>query len=140
MTETDNNNLRVDVGVLKSQVSTLTTLCGKMDTVIDKLIEQHDKHIAKVYTDMDNRRKDTESDIKELHSRIDTVLDKMQASEEKLTNKMDELRNCMLNHNREEKDQLDKLLQWKWTVAGGILVLAWLLSHTSLDNLAQLIR
>ena len=134
------DDLRVDVGVLKQQVLTITELCNKMDSVIEKLVDQHDRHIAKIYTDMDNRRKDTESDIKELHSRIDTVLDKMQASEEKLTNKMDELRNCMLNHNKEEKDQLDKLLQWKWTVAGGILVLAWLLSHTSLDNLAQLIR
>jgi len=27
------DDLKVDVGVLKSQVSTLTTLCGKMDQV-----------------------------------------------------------------------------------------------------------
>ena len=59
---------------------------------------------------------------------------------QKLTTKIDELRNCMLQHNKQEKDQLDKLLQWKWTVAGGILVLAWLLSHVSSDTLAKILH
>jgi arginyl-tRNA synthetase len=133
-------DLRVDVGVLKNQMLTVTELCNKMDTVIEKLVDQHDRHLAKVYQDMESRRKETDADIKELHNRIDAVLDKMQTSEEKLTSKIDELRNCMLQHNKQEKDQLDKLLQWKWTVAGGIIVLAWLLSHATSDNIYKLLH
>jgi hypothetical protein len=77
--------LKVDVGVLKTQVLTLSTLCNKMDIVIEKLVDQHDRHIRKVYEDMDNRRKETDADIKEIHDRIDTVLYKMQSSEQRLT-------------------------------------------------------
>ena len=35
-------DVRVDIGVLKTQVSTLTTLCTKMDDVIEKIVEQDD--------------------------------------------------------------------------------------------------
>lgn len=128
-------DIKVDIGVLKTQVLTLSALCNKMDQVIEKLVDQHDRHIAKVYTDMDNRRKETDADIKELHTRIDTVLDKMQASEGKIMDKIEELRNDMSKHNKQEKDALDALLKWKWMVAGGIIVLSWLISHVKPDTL-----
>ena len=133
VTVTNDTQLKVDVGVLKEQVNTLTTLCGKMDTVIDKILEQQDRQVEQVYKDMDKRRIETESNIKEIHDRIDTVLDKVQASELRLLNEIKELRIEMSNHNVREKESLDKLLQWKWMVAGGILVLSWLVSH--LDKL-----
>jgi chromosome segregation ATPase len=140
MTESENNELRVDVGVLKSQVSTLTSLCGKMDTVIDKLIEQHDKHIAKVYTDMDARRKETDSDIKEIHGRIDTVIDKLQLSELRIMEELKDLRKDMKEHNDDEDKALQALLQWKWMIAGGILVLSWLISHIHYDTIEHLLK
>jgi hypothetical protein len=133
VTATDDTQLKVDVGVLKEQINTLTSLCGKMDTVIDKILEQQDRQIEQVYDDMDKRRIETESNIKEIHDRIDTVLDKVQASELRLLNEIKELRIEMTSHNTREKESLDKLLQWKWMVAGGILVLSWLISH--LDKL-----
>jgi uncharacterized phage infection (PIP) family protein YhgE len=133
VTVTDDTQLKVDVGVLKEQVNTLTTLCGKMDTTIDKILEQQDRQVDQVYKDMDRRRIETEASIKEIHDRIDTVLDKVQASELRLLNEIKELRIEMSNHNLKEKESLDRLLQWKWMVAGGILVLSWLVSH--LDKL-----
>jgi hypothetical protein len=57
----------------------------------------------------------------------------MQNSEKNVTDKIEKLQNCILTHNSKEKEQLDQILKWKWTVAGGILVLAWLLSHVSPD-------
>ena len=127
--------IKVDIGVLKTQVLTLSALCNKMDQVIEKLVDQHDRHIAKVYTDMDNRRKETDADIKELHTRIDVVLDKMQTSEGKIMDKIQELRDDMSKHNKQEKDALDALLKWKWMVAGGIIALSWLISHVKPDTL-----
>jgi hypothetical protein len=41
----------------------------------------------------------------------------------------------MTKHNSEEKLALDKLNQWKWMIAGGILVLSWLISHVKPDTL-----
>lgn len=131
--------LQIDVGVLKQQVSTLCTLCDKMDKVMEKLVDQHDRHIAKIYTDMDNRRLETEADIKELHIRIDTVLDKLQDSEHRLMNELRAMRNDMQDHNSKEKESLDKLLQWKWMVVGGVIMLSWLVSHVNLETFASLI-
>jgi hypothetical protein len=131
------DDFKVDIGVLKTQVLTLSTLCNKMDSVIEKLVDQHDRHISKVYDDMENRRLETEVDIREIHERIDTVLDKMQSSELRIMDKIDSLQNCINNHNTQEKKQLDQLLQWKWTIVGGTLVLAWLLSHVSLDTIVR---
>ena len=78
------DDLRVDVGVLKNQVLTITELCNKMDQVIEKLVDQHDRHIRKVYEDMESRRKETDADINEIHTRIDTVLEKVQGTEQQI--------------------------------------------------------
>jgi uncharacterized coiled-coil DUF342 family protein len=130
--------LQIDVGVLKQQVSTLCTLCDKIDKVMEKLVDQHDRHIAKIYTDMDNRRLETEADIKELHVRIDTVLDKLHDSEHRLMNELKAMRNDMQDHNSKEKESLDKLLQWKWMVVGGVIMLSWLVSHINLETFASI--
>jgi len=124
-----------DVGVLKGQVSALTGIASKLDIIIDKLVDQHDRHIAKVYTDMEARRLETEADIKEIHDRIDMVLEKVQTTEKSILEKIDGLHDCINAHNTKEKEQLDKLLQWKWMVAGGIVALSWLISHVKPDTL-----
>ena len=129
------DDLKVDVGVLKSQVSTLTTLCGKMDQVIEKLVDQHDRHLVKVYESIDQRRKETDMDIKELHERIDVVLDKVQISEKTLLEEIQKLRADMQEHNTKDRQNIEQLLQWKWMIAGGIVVVSWLLSRISFDTI-----
>lgn len=132
--------IQVDVGVLKEKVLSLTELCGKMDTIIEKLVDQHDRHIAKVYTDMNSRRIETDADIKEIHDRIDMVLDKMQASELRIMDEIKSLRSFILDHQIQEKKQLDTILEWKWIITGGIIVISWLLSHVNFDTIAKLIH
>ena len=134
------DDIKVDVGVLKSQVATLTLLCGKMDTIIDKLVDQHDRHIAKVYVDMESRRRETDADIKDIHDRIDVVLDKMQASELRIMEEIKSLRGFIQNHQVQEKKQLEIILQWKWMITGGVIVLSWLLSHINFDIMDKLIH
>ena len=129
------DDLKVDVGVLKSQVSTLTTLCGKMDQVIEKLVDQHDRHLVKVYESIDARRKETDMDIKELHERIDVVLDKVQISEKTLLEEIQKLRADMQERNTKDRQNIEQLLQWKWMIAGGIVVISWLLSHIKFDTI-----
>ena len=134
------DDLKVDVGVLKTQVLTLSSICSKLDQVIEKLVDQHDRHIAKVYTDMDNRRLETDADVKEIHDRIDTVLDKLQDSERRIMDEMKSLKKCLNDHSESSRVQLDRINQWKWTVAGGIVVLSWLLSHSSFDTILKSIH
>ena len=132
--------LKVDTGVLKQQIKSITELCSKMDQIIDKLVDQHDRHISKVYVDMEARRRETDLDIKEIHGRIDDVLEKVQETEKTLLTEMKALRKEMQDHNSKEKEALDGLLQWKWMIAGGILVVSWLLSHVSPDTMTRLLK
>jgi len=134
------SEIKVDVGVLKTQVLTLSAICSKMDQIIEKLVEQHDRHIAKVYTDMDNRRLETEADIKEIHGRIDTVLDKVQESELRIMAEIKDLKETMSDHVAASKSQYEKLNQWKWSLAGGIIVITWLISHSSFDTILKALR
>jgi len=140
MPEFHDTDIKVDIGVLKTQVLTLSALCNKMDQVIEKLVDQHDRHIAKVYTDMDNRRLETEADIKEIHQRIDTVLDKMEVSNKEIMEEFKSLRKDMSDHNKQEKDALDALLKWKWMLAGGIIVISWLISNLNADTIIKFIK
>lgn len=125
--------LKVDVGVLKAQTSILSQLCEKMDKVIEKLVENQDKHINQVYREMDKKRLETDEDISELHDRIDMVLEKVQDTERRLLEGIHDLRIEVNNNNKAEKEKLDKLLEWRWMIGGGIIAVSWLISHFNGD-------
>jgi acetate kinase len=135
--------IKVDVGVLKQQVLTLTQLCDKMDKVIEKLVDNHDHMVEQIYTDMETRKKDTVNDIKELHSRITTVDrnlgDKIELTERRIMEEIKSLRDQISEHNKKEDTELRRILQWKWTAAGGIIVILWLLSNIKFELLTKLL-
>ena len=138
---TDSVELKVDVEVLKNQILTITQLCGKMDSVIEKLVDNHDRMVNQIYTDMEKRKADTNNDIKELHSRITTisreVSDKVELTERRIMDEIKSLREDIAEHNKKEDDDLRKILQWKWMVAGGVVVLAWVISNVNLAALSK---
>ena len=134
-------DLKVDVEVLKNQVLTITQLCGKMDSVIEKLVDNHDRMVNQIYTDMEKRKADTNAVIKDLHSRITTisreVADKVELTERRIMDEIKSLREDIAEHNKKEDDDLRKILQWKWMVAGGVVVLAWVISNVNLAALSK---
>jgi DNA anti-recombination protein RmuC len=136
----DISEIKVDVGILKTQVLTLSALCNKMDQVIEKLVDQHDRHLSKVYDDMDNQRKEKDTNIAEIHQRIDMVLEKVQESEKCIMEEIKQLKDTMASHVDASRDQYEKLNQWKWSLAGGIVVITWLLSHSSFDTILKALR
>lgn len=134
--------LKVDVEVLKNQVSTLTQLCAKMDAVIEKIVDNHDRIVNQIYTDMQRREDEKDADVKELHSRITTISrelsDKVELTERRLMDEIKALRNDIAEHNKKEDNDLKKILEWKWMVAGGVVVLAWLISNVNIAALSKL--
>jgi hypothetical protein len=138
----DNVQVKIDVEVLKTQVATLTQLCTKMDSVIDKLMENHDKVVNQIYTDMRQREEDKDADVKELHLKINGVTkdlsDKVELTERRIMEKIEELKKDIADHNRKEDDELKKIWEFKWMAAGGIIAVAWLLSHVKLEALSKL--
>ena len=144
MAAVNSTELKVDVEVLKRDVDTLTKLCEKMDTVIEKLVDHQGVLIGQIYKDMDKREDDTNEDIKDLHSRITTtsreLSDKVESTERKIMEQIEKLSLQIQAHNAKEDSELEKILQWKWTIVGGILVLSWLTSHVGLDTIIKLIH
>jgi hypothetical protein len=137
-------DIKVDVEVLKRDVDTLTKLCEKMDMVIEKLVDHQSVIIREVYKDMDKREDDTNQDIKELHSRITStsrdLSDKVETTERRIMEQIEKLSIQIHEHNAKEDNELAKILQWKWTIVGGILVLSWLTSNIGLDTIVKLIQ
>jgi hypothetical protein len=133
--------LKVEVGVLKEKVYTLVDLCEKMDRVIEKLTDNNATVVNQIYNDMEKRREDTASDIKELHSRITTVdrnlSDKIELTERRIMDEIKSLRDHITEHNQKEDDDFKSLMQWKWMVAGGVVVIAWIIANVKLDYLAK---
>lgn len=134
--------LKVEVGVLKEKVNTIADLCEKMDRVIEKLADNNTNMVNQIYKDMDKRKEDTVSDIKELHSRITTtdrnLSDKIELTERRIMDEIKSLRDHITEHNQKEDDDLKSLMQWKWMVAGGVVVVAWIISNIKLEFLAKL--
>ena len=135
-------DLKVDVGILKTQVSTLTLLCDKMDKVIEKLADNQERIVEQIYNDMRKREEEKDADVKELHSRISTISrelsDKVELTERRIMDEIKSLRADIAAHNQKEDQELKKILEWKWMAAGGIVVLAWVFSHINLDMLGKL--
>jgi DNA-directed RNA polymerase sigma subunit (sigma70/sigma32) len=134
------SEIKVDVGVLKTQVLTLSSICNKLDQVIEKLVDQHDRHISKVYDDMNSNRKEKDADISEMHQRIDTVLSKVDQSEKSIMEEIRGLKETMADHVEASRNQYERLNQWKWTLAGGIIVITWLISHSNFDTILKALR
>ena len=136
--------MKVDVGILKTQVASLTQLCDKMDKVIEKLMDNHDRMITQIYMDMEKRKADTVSDIKELHSRITTVdrnlSDKIELTERRIMEEIKCLRQDIEQHNKKEDGEIKKILEWKWMAAGGIVAAIWLISNVNLDIIGKLFK
>lgn len=132
-------DVKVDVGVLKTQVSTLTQLCDKIDKVIERLMDNQDRLVNQIYVDMDRRKQDTVADIKDLHSRITTVdrslSDKLELTERRIMDEIKGLRDQITEHNEREDNELKKIMEWKWMAAGGIVVIVWLLSQVNVPEL-----
>ena len=134
--------LKIDVEVLKEKVEHITHLCSKMDQIIEKLVDNQDRIVTQIYNDMEQRKRDTVEDVKELHSRITTVdrnlSDKIELTERRIMDEIKSLRHAMDAHNKKEDDDLKSLKQWKCMIAGGVVVLAWLISNLNLTVLAKL--
>lgn len=142
--EKDCIDIKVEVGVLRTQVATISMLCDKMDKVIEKLADNQDRIVNNIYNDMRKKEDEKDADVKELHSRITTVdrnlSDKIELTERRIMEEIKNLRQDIAKHNKEEESSLKKILEWKWFVTGGIVVLSWLIANVKLDMLGNLFK
>ena len=135
--------LKVDVEVLKTQVSTLTSLCEKMDKVIEKLVDHQGVLINQIYDDMDRRKQDSDNDIKDLYNKVNNLSkefsDRIDKTEEKLLDKMVQLYDRISKHADSEEKIINVITKYKWPFLMAVVVISWLTSHVSPDTILKLI-
>ena len=105
------------------------------------------ERIARLETQVEGIKDDVaavKQDIKELHSRITTtdrnLSDKIELTERRIMDEIKSLRECIDQHNQKEESDMQKLSQWKWMIAGGVIVFAWLVSNVKLEMLGKLFQ
>ena len=136
--------IKIDVEVLKRDVNTITQLCEKMDKVIEKLVDHQGVIINQIYDDMDKRKADTNSDVKELHSRITSTTrelsEKMERSDENIMKELKELNAKIQAHTDNEDRIVEKFLKYKWFLVTGVIVISWLTAHVGPDTILKLLK
>jgi DNA repair exonuclease SbcCD ATPase subunit len=147
--------LDTEVAVLKSDVNRMASLFEKMDAAIEKMgdvsnniarmLAVHEERLNKqddideeLFSLVEKRRQEIQSDIKELHSRITTVsrelADDLTKTEQRIMTAMtygtSEIKKCITDEFKsitEKQMDLDKrvteLERWKWLIMGGSIVL-----------------
>lgn len=159
---------RVEIELLKKDVTIMASLCEKFDTTIDKMQEiasnlskmvslqeqrlQTQEEMTKdIQSRLEMRRVEHNSEIKELHSRITTVnrelTDKIEETEKTILDELRLIRDEMKKNNPtdEEKEssslksRLAKIEQWQYTAIGAIIVITWILARADLSKITKLI-
>lgn len=113
----DINDLKVEVSALKEKVSFFNVIYGKFDDTL-----------AKVEKLMEDRRNETNQDLRDVYQKI-------QDTENKI---MDEIRNLkteMVSQRESEQDKMnakiESLDKWRWQMMGGAAVVGFLLSKAT---------
>lgn len=135
---------KVDCEVMKQQIVHLTNLCDKMDTIIEKLMDNQSRTTSEIYNDMEKKRLESQGDIKDIHNRITTIdrslSDKIELTERRIMEEIKSLKKELVQHNEKEDSDLKKILEWKWMLIGAITLFVWIVSNVSIEKVAQLMQ
>ena len=151
---------RIDIELLKKDVTIISDLCRKFDTTIDKMQEiasnlskmislqeqriEHQEEISKeVQGILEVRRMEHNTDIKELHSRITTVnrelSDKIELTEKKILDELHCLREELTKEKTSFGGRLSQIETWKYTVVGALMVITWILARADISALSKIL-
>lgn len=158
---------RVEIELLKKDVSIMANLCEKFDTTIDKMqeiasslsrmvslqeqrLENQEETTKEIQSVLEMRRIEHNNDIKELHSRITTVnrelSDKIEETERTIIQELQEIRKEIKeSHNKDTQSdisfmkRLEQIESWKYMMMGGIVVITWVLAKADLGAIFKLL-
>lgn len=140
-------NTRVEIELLKKDVTIMASLCEKFDKTIDKMqeiasslskmvslqeqrLETQESATKEVQSILEMRRIEHNNDIKDLHSRITTVnrelSDKIEETEKTILAELHEMRKELKSDKVTFADRLGKIEVWKYTVVGALMVITWI--------------
>lgn len=140
------DELKIDVELLKKDVTMISNLCTKFDATIDKMqeiasnlsrmvslqeqrIEVQEKITQEVQSVLEKRRLEHVEDTKELHSRITTVnrelTQKIDESEKRILAELHSMRDELRAEKKTFGSRLSEIESWKYMMVGGLMVASW---------------
>lgn len=151
--------IKVDIELLKKDVVTMSALLEKFDTTIDKMqeiasslsrmvslqeqrIENQEKVTAEVQSVLEMRRIEHNNNIKDIYNRINTVnkelTDKIEDTEKTILAELQKIRDDLHKKDEGFGHRLGKIEMWKYAVGLVVIVLAWIAGQT--DILSKLVN
>ena len=129
----DINEVKMDVEILKRDVSDIRNLLGRLDTAIDKIADAsngiskilavHDQNISSVKGDIEERKRLAEKENDLIHRRISEMKDESaehhRSNHQAVMTKLDDMGKDVKAELTEVKDRVTILERWKWWVMGG---------------------
>lgn len=152
-------DIRVDIELLKKDVTTMSALLEKFDTTIDKMqeiasnlskmvslqeqrLENQERVTAEVQSILEMRRVENNNSIRDIYNRINTVntdlTNKIEDTEQKILDELKKIREELNKKDEGIGDRLGKIETWKYAIGVVIIVLAWIAGQT--DILSKLIK
>ena len=141
----DIENLKTEIALLKKDAKTGELIHQRLEIAIDKLSEivisckqmlaQQEQKLQKaeqtdddIFITLESRRKEWDTDLKELHSRITTNTRELRDNQYHLETKL-------LNEIRMVRTQLSErvgvLEKWRWLIIGGSIIIGLMMSNPS---------
>jgi chromosome segregation ATPase len=118
-------DLKVEIAMLKQEVSFINKLFEKMDTLINKIDAQHDTLVDKT-TKVESNLTFTKEELTELYSSL----------EKSITREIKTLDADLSKRIRTIEDKTGSLFEAKWMGMGIIAAITWLISN--LDSVKKL--
>lgn len=141
---------RIEIELLKKDVTTMTSLLEKFDTTIDKMqeiasslsrmvslqeqrLESQELVTKEVQSILEMRRQEHNADIKDLHSRITTVnrelTEKIEETEKTILDELHAMRAELKVDKGNLSNRLGSVEMWRYTIMGALVFGAWLLGQ-----------
>jgi hypothetical protein len=146
--------IRVDIELLKKDVVTMSALLEKFDTTIDKMqeiasslsrmvslqeqrIESQERTTAEVQSVLEMRRIETNNNIKDIYNRINTVnkdlTDKIENTEKTILLEIQKLRQEIQKEDTGISRRLGQIEIWKYGAAAIITFLMFLIANNAIN-------
>lgn len=104
------NKLEVELATIKEKIAFYELFFRKVDSTLEKVQEL-----------IEERRSDTNHDLKDVYTKVSEV-------EHKLLHEIENLRNDMKKLAQEQNVKIDEINKWRWIVMGGAGVVGWILA------------
>lgn len=105
--------LEIEVSAMKEKISFFSVIYQKFDDTLDK--------VQKL---MEDRRNETNHDLKDVYSKIADV-------ETKIMDEIHSLRDDMKKQHEVERGKIADLDKWRWMVVGAAAIVSWVISQFS---------